>query len=99
MTYEVKTPMALSVTHDGKIFWGFNAELITTWDGIFPQQAFNRLKKFDHECLKVDTTNLQEGLVQILKADLKQMENDISISLKSAWIKIEPDQLLFIYSR
>ena len=56
MTYEVKTPLALSCSYflgAEKKYWGFNAELITLWQEMLPQEAFARLKVFDHQCLFV----------------------------------------------
>lgn len=94
MTYEVKTPMALSCTQDGQSFWGFNAELITTWQGIIPEEAFSRLKKFDHECLKIKETNYVEGLIHQFNANLSHIEKELNLMLVSSWLKIEPDRLI-----
>lgn len=96
MTYEVKTPMALSCTQDGKNFWGFNAELITTWQGLLPPVAFSRLKKFDHECLNTTEASYVEGLVDQFDRFLSEMEKEMDLTLLKAWLKIEPDRLLQI---
>ena len=84
------------MTQDGKKFWGFNAELITSWPEILPASVMDRLKAFDHQCLKVKTNDLQEGLVQILKEDLQKIEKEFSSQLNSAWIRIEPNLMMKI---
>lgn len=96
MTYEVKTPLALSITWDNKKFWGFNSELITTWEEILPPTAFDRLRKLDHECLKAKQPDLYEALREVLLEDLIKAESEFDNALVSAWIKIEPDRLLKI---
>lgn len=114
MTYEVKTPLALSCSYSISIdqnqkdrlseesrgaekkFWGFNAELITLWQEMLPQEAFARLKVFDHQCLEIGGYELQEGLRSILFQDLQKIEKEFDNTLVSAWLKIEPDRLLEI---
>ena len=96
MVYEVKTPLALSCTQDGKTFWGFNAELITTWTGILPASSFESLKKYDHQCLKITEKTYEEGLVVQFRQSLAEIEKETDLVLSEAWLKIEPDRLLQI---
>lgn len=96
--YEVKTLMALSCTQDGKKFWGFNAELITTWQEILPAAAIVKLKQYDHQCLNIAEKTYEEGLVNQFSNLLKAIEAESQVSAISAWLKIEPDRLLQIRS-
>ena len=96
MTYEVKTPLAISCTNDGKHFWGFNAELMTQWQNVLSAESLPRLRVFDHQCINTKKEDLALGLQEAFRTDLLKAADEFNSSLVKAWLVIEPDQMLQI---